>query len=228
MILRSWEQIPKALKNERTKYYYDVLKRKKFDLLLKRLFDFIFAVFLLILLFPLIFIISVVVRATSKGPILYKQERVTTYGKIFKILKFRTMVENADKLGALVTLDNDKRITKVGKFLRRFRLDELPQLFNVLRGQMSFVGTRPEVQKYVDAYSDEMLATLFMPAGITSLASISFKDENKYLESNETVEEKYINKILPDKMKYNLEYIKNFNVFYDVKLMLKTVLAVLD
>ncbi len=228
MILRSWEQIPKALKNERTKYYYDVLKRKKFDLLLKRLFDFIFAVFLLILLFPLIFIISVVVRATSKGPILYKQERVTTYGKIFRILKFRTMVENADKLGALVTLDNDKRITKVGKFLRRFRLDELPQLFNVLRGQMSFVGTRPEVQKYVDAYSDEMLATLFMPAGITSLASISFKDENKYLESNETVEEKYINKILPDKMKYNLEYIKNFNVFYDVKLMLKTVLAVLD
>ena len=228
MILRSWDQIPEALKNERTKYYYDILKKKKVDLLLKRFFDFILAGFLLIFLFPIIFLVSVVVRATSKGPILYKQERVTTYGKTFKILKFRTMIENADKLGSLVTLDNDKRITKVGIFLRRFRLDELPQLFNVLMGQMSFVGTRPEVQKYVNAYSDEMFATLFMPAGITSLASISFKDENKYLETNETVEEKYINKILPDKMKYNLEYIEKFNIFYDIKLMLKTILAVLN
>lgn len=228
MILRQWEKIPEALKNETTWHYYEILSRKKFDILLKRLFDFILAGILLILLLPVFVIIAILVKFTSKGPILYKQERVTTYGKTFKIFKFRTMIENADKIGSLVTLDNDKRITKVGRFLRRVRLDELPQLFNILFGQMSFVGTRPEVQKYVNCYSKEMLATLFMPAGVTSLASISFKDEEKYLDSNESVEDVYINKILPDKMKYNLEYIENFNIFYDMKLMFKTVLAVLN
>lgn len=228
MILRQWEKLPEALKNESTRHYYEILSRKKFDILLKRLFDFIVAGIFLVLLLPFFVIIAILVKFTSKGPILYKQERVTTYGKTFKIFKFRTMVENADKIGSLVTLDNDKRITKVGRFLRRVRLDELPQLFNILLGQMSFVGTRPEVQKYVDCYSEEMLATLLMPAGVTSLASISFKDEDKYLDSNESVENVYINKILPDKMKYNLEYIENFNIFYDMKLMIKTVLAVLN
>lgn len=228
MILRQWEKLPEALKNESTRHYYEILSRKKFDILLKRLFDFIVAGILLVLLLPIFLVIAILVKFTSKGPILYKQERVTTYGKTFKIFKFRTMIENADKIGSLVTLDNDKRITKVGRFLRRVRLDELPQLFNILLGQMSFVGTRPEVQKYVDCYSEEMLATLLMPAGVTSLASISFKDEDKYLDSNESVESVYINKILPDKMKYNLEYIENFNIFYDMKLMIKTVLAVLN
>ena len=228
MILRQWEKLPEALKNESTRHYYEILSRKKFDILLKRLFDFIVAGILLVLLLPFFVVIAILVKFTSKGPILYKQERVTTYGKTFKIFKFRTMIENADKIGSLVTLDNDKRITKVGRFLRRVRLDELPQLFNILLGQMSFVGTRPEVQKYVDCYSEEMLATLLMPAGVTSLASISFKDEDKYLDSNESVENVYINKILPDKMKYNLEYIENFNIFYDMKLMIKTVLAVLN
>ena len=228
MILRQWEKLPEALKNESTRHYYEILSRKKFDILLKRLFDFIVAGILLVLLLPIFLVIAILVKFTSKGPILYKQERVTTYGKTFKIFKFRTMIENADKIGSLVTLDNDKRITKVGRFLRRVRLDELPQLFNILLGQMSFVGTRPEVQKYVDCYSEEMLATLLMPAGVTSLASISFKDEDKYLDSNESVENVYINKILPDKMKYNLEYIENFNIFYDMKLMIKTVLAVLN
>lgn len=228
MILRQWEKLPEALKNESTRHYYEILSRKKFDILLKRLFDFIVAGILLVLLLPIFVVIAILVKFTSKGPILYKQERVTTYGKTFKIFKFRTMIENADKIGSLVTLDNDKRITKVGRFLRRVRLDELPQLFNILLGQMSFVGTRPEVQKYVDCYSEEMLATLLMPAGVTSLASISFKDEDKYLDSNESVESVYINKILPDKMKYNLEYIENFNIFYDMKLMIKTVLVVLN
>lgn len=228
LILRHWDKIPEALKNENTKYYYDKLNKKKFDLLLKRIFDFGLATSLLILLLPVFVIIAFLVKVTSKGPILYKQERVTTYGKIFKIFKFRTMVENADKIGSLVTLDNDSRITKLGSFLRKFRLDEIPQLFNVLLGQMSFVGTRPEVQKYVNLYSDKMLATLLMPAGITSLASIGFKNEDKYFESNESVEEIYINKILPEKMDLNLEYIEKFNVFYDIKLMIKTVLAVLN
>lgn len=228
MVLRQWEQIPENLKNESTKYYYDVLSKKKFDLFLKRVFDVIAAVLLIILLLPVFLIVAVIVKVTSKGPVLYKQERITTYGKKFKILKFRTMIENADKLGSLVTIDNDIRITKIGIFLRKVRLDEIPQLFNVLFGQMSFVGTRPEVQKYVNSYSDEMFATLFMPAGITSLASIGFKDEDKHFESNESVEEIYIKRVLPEKMKYNLEYIERFNIFYDMKLMIKTVLAVLN
>ena len=220
MVLRKWDKIPEALKNKSTRHYFDIL--------LKRLFDFIIAGILLILLLPVLIIIAILVKFTSKGPILYKQERITTYGKAFKIFKFRTMIENADKIGSLVTMDNDGRVTKLGRFLRKVRLDELPQLFNILFGQMSFVGTRPEVQKYVNCYSEEMLATLFMPAGVTSLASISFKDEEKYLNSDESVEDVYINKILPDKMKYNLEYIENFNIFYDMKLMFKTVLAVLN
>ena len=228
MVLRKWDKIPAALKNKSTRHYYEILSKKKFDILLKRLFDFIIAGILLILLLPVLIIIAILVKFTSKGPILYKQERITTYGKAFKIFKFRTMIENADKIGSLVTMDNDGRVTKLGRFLRKVRLDELPQLFNILFGQMSFVGTRPEVQKYVNCYSEEMLATLFMPAGVTSLASISFKDEEKYLNSDESVEDVYINKILPDKMKYNLEYIENFNIFYDMKLMFKTVLAVLN
>ncbi len=227
MILRKWEDLPEWLKNDSTKRYYNVLSERKFDLFLKRAFDFIVAGILLILLFPLILFTAILVKMTSKGPVLYKQERVTTYGKKFKIFKFRTMVENADRLGSLVTIDNDSRVTKVGRFLRKVRLDEVPQLFNVLLGQMSFVGTRPEVPKYVDAYSDDMLATLLMPAGITSLACISFKDEEKYLDIKESVEDTYINKILPDKMRYNLEYIEKFNIFYDAKLMIDTVLAVL-
>ncbi len=228
MLLKKWNDIPDTLKNENTKYYYDILNKKKFSIFLKRFFDFIVAAILLILLLPLFLIITVLVKVTSSGPILYKQERITTYGKKFKIFKFRTMVENADKMGSLVTMDQDKRITKVGHFLRKVRLDEIPQLFNVLLGQMSFVGTRPEVQRYVERYSPDMLATLFMPAGITSLASISFKDEDQYLSDEESIEDTYINKILPEKMKYNLEYIEKFNVFYDFKLMLKTVLAVLN
>lgn len=227
MILRKWEQLPEWLRNESTKQYYDILRRKRFDLFFKRVFDFIVAMLLLILLSPVLLITAILVKATSKGPVLYKQERLTTYGKKFKIFKFRTMIENADKLGTLVTLDNDSRVTKVGRFLRKLRLDEVPQLFNVLLGQMSFVGTRPEVQKYVEAYSEDMLATLLMPAGITSLACINFRDEEKCLGSRQSVEDVYINKILPDKMRYNLEYIERFNVFYDVKLMFDTVLAVL-
>ncbi len=228
LVLRKWEDIPSALKNERTRHYYEVLSRKKFNLFLKRVFDFIVALFLLVLLAPVFVVVAILVKLTSVGPILYKQERVTTYGQIFRIYKFRTMVENADKMGSLVTLDNDTRVTKVGRFLRRFRLDEIPQLFNIILGQMSFVGTRPEVKKYVDAYSDEMLATLFMPAGVTSLASISFRDEDKHLDSGESVEDTYINKILPKKMKDNLENIEKFNIFYDITLMIKTILAVVN
>lgn len=221
--MKSFDKLPKQFQCEEVKYYYDILSQKTGSLVLKRITDLIFAVMLLVLLIIPIIIIAVAVKATSKGPVFYRQVRVTTYGKNFKILKFRTMVENADKIGSLVTTDSDSRVTKVGRFLRKYRLDELPQIFNVLSGSMSVVGTRPEVPKYVEQYKPEYLATLLIPAGITSLASIMYKDEEKLLSSEQDVDKVYIEKILPEKMKYNLQYTENFGFRSDLKLMLKTV-----
>lgn len=221
--MKSFDKLPKQFQCEEVKYYYDILSKKTGSLVLKRITDLIFAVILLVLLIIPIIIIAVAVKATSKGPVFYRQVRVTTYGKNFKILKFRTMVENADKIGSLVTTDSDSRVTKVGRFLRKYRLDELPQIFNVLSGSMSVVGTRPEVPKYVEQYKPEYLATLLIPAGITSLASIMYKDEEKLLSSEQDVDKVYIEKILPEKMKYNLQYTENFGFRSDLKLMLKTV-----
>ena len=221
--MKSFDKLPKQFQCEEVKYYYDILSQKTGSLVLKRITDLIFAVMLLVVLIIPIIIIAVAVKATSKGPVFYRQVRVTTYGKNFKILKFRTMVENADKIGSLVTTDSDSRVTKVGRFLRKYRLDELPQIFNVLSGSMSVVGTRPEVPKYVEQYKPEYLATLLIPAGITSLASIMYKDEEKLLSSEQDVDKVYIEKILPEKMKYNLQYTENFGFRSDLKLMLKTV-----
>ena len=221
--MKSFDKLPKQFQCEEVKHYYDILSKKTGSLVLKRITDLIFAVILLVVLIIPIIIIAVAVKATSKGPVFYRQVRVTTYGKNFKILKFRTMVENADKIGSLVTTDSDSRVTKVGRFLRKYRLDELPQIFNVLSGSMSVVGTRPEVPKYVEQYKPEYLATLLIPAGITSLASIMYKDEEKLLSSEQDVDKVYIEKILPEKMKYNLQYTENFGFRSDLKLMLKTV-----
>ena len=221
--MKSFDKLPKQFQCEEVKYYYDILSKKTGSLVLKRITDLIFAVMLLVVLIIPIIIIAVAVKATSKGPVFYRQVRVTTYGKNFKILKFRTMVENADKIGSLVTTDSDSRVTKVGRFLRKYRLDELPQIFNMLSGSMSVVGTRPEVPKYVEQYKPEYFATLLIPAGITSLASIMYKDEEKLLSSEQDVDKVYIEKILPEKMKYNLQYTENFGFRSDLKLMLKTV-----
>lgn len=221
--MKSFDKLPKQFQCEEVKYYYDILSKKTGSLVLKRITDLIFAVMLLVVLIIPIIIIAVAVKATSKGPVFYRQVRVTTYGKNFKILKFRTMVENADKIGSLVTTDSDSRVTKVGRFLRKYRLDELPQIFNVLSGSMSVVGTRPEVPKYVEQYKPEYFATLLIPAGITSLASIMYKDEEKLLSSEQDVDKVYIERILPEKMKYNLQYTENFGFRSDLKLMLKTV-----
>ena len=226
-MLLKWECMPEFLKNEEVKKYYDILTKKKGSLFFKRIIDVFFSLLLLIILSPILIITAIIVKVTSEGPIFYKQDRVTSYGQTFKIIKFRSMVVNADKIGTLVTVKGDKRLTKIGKFLRKTRLDETPQLINILMGQMSFVGTRPEVSHYVQNYSNEMLATLLMPAGVTSLASIKFKNEEQLLNSAKDVDTVYINEILPQKMKYNLEYIKNFNVIYDVKLMIQTVLEVI-
>lgn len=230
MILGEWKDIPDFIKNKEIKKYCDILKRKKIQLFFKRIIDIVLSALLLISLFPIFIILSIAIKCESKGPIFYRQERITKYGKTFRIFKFRTMIQNADKTGDLVTIKNDNRITKIGKLIRKCRLDELPQLINILIGDMSFVGTRPEVKKYVDKYTDEMKATLLMPAGVTSIASIKYKDEDdiisKYLLNGENIDDIYINRVLPEKMKYNLEYIKTFNIFKDIYICLNTITAI--
>lgn len=230
MILKEFKELPKEMQNDSVLKYYDILKQKKIMLLLKRFLDFIGSLILLILLSPILIILAILIKIDSKGPVFYRQERVTTNGKIFKIFKFRTMIQDADKRGALITGKQDSRITRVGNKIRKYRLDELPQLINILKGEMSFVGTRPEVKKYVDMYTDEMKATLLMPAGVTSMASIKFKDEDeiisKQTKSGKTVEEAYVNDILPEKMKWNLEYIKKFSILEDLKICIETVIKV--
>ena len=227
MILKEFKELPKEMQNDSVLKYYDVLKQKKIMLLLKRFLDFIASLILLILLSPILIILAILIKIDSKGPVFYRQERVTTNGKIFKIFKFRTMIQDADKRGALITGKQDSRITRIGNKIRKCRLDELPQLINILKGEMSFVGTRPEVKKYVDMYTDEMKATLLMPAGVTSMASIKFKDEDeiisKQTKSDKTIDEAYVNDILPEKMKWNLEYIKKFSIFEDLKICIETI-----
>ena len=228
-MLIKYDKLPDFMKNKKVKYYYDILSKKRLQLLLKRLFDILMSLILLIILFPILLIISIIIKIDSKGPIFYRQIRITKYGREFKIFKFRTMVVDADKKGSLVTLNDDQRITKVGKKIRKIRLDELPQLLNILLGDMSFVGTRPEVKKYVDFYNEEMLATLLLPAGVTSKASIEYKDEDEIISKyskKENIDDIYIKRILPEKMKYNLEYLKNFSILLDLNLCINTVLKV--
>ena len=225
-ILPKWEELPDELKTEAVKPYYDALSRRKAGLFFKRLLDICAALDLIILLGIPMLIIAIMIKCDSKGPVFFRQERVTTYGAKFRIHKFRTMVNNAEKLGTSVTVDNDIRITKVGSKLRDHRLDEFPQLFDVLAGNMSFVGTRPEVVKYVNRYTDEMNATLLMPAGITSIASIEYKDEAELLEKAEDADEVYVKEILPAKMEYNLKSVKEFGFFKDIGVLFKTVAAV--
>ena len=226
-MLKKYEDLPDFMRNNEVKKYYEILDKKRFSLILKRIFDIVCSFILLIIIFPILLVLAIIIKIDSKGPVFYRQKRITKYGREFSIYKFRTMVVNADKVGTLVTLKNDSRITRVGKRIRKCRIDELPQLINILTGDMSFVGTRPEVKKYVDAYSDEMMATLLMPAGVTSNASIEYRDEDKiiekYTKKGEKVDDIYINRILPKKMKYNLEYIKKFNIIQDIKTCIKTV-----
>ena len=226
MLLLPYERLPRELQCPEVKKYYDILDKKRASLFLKRVTDIVLSlIMILVLLLPMA-VIAVIIKATSKGPVLYKQERVTTYGKTFRIWKFRTMTVGADQKGALVTSANDNRVTGVGATLRKFRLDELPQAFHVLSGKMSFVGTRPEVVKYVERYTKEMNATLLMPAGITSLASIKFKDEDAMIgdvSDPDEVDRIYVEEILPKKMAYNLEYISRFGFRRDIHLMFSTI-----
>lgn len=225
--MRKWDELPKELQLKEVRPYYDILTKKQCSLFIKRIFDIVFSLLLLLILSPVFIILSVAIKIDSKGPVFYRQTRVTKYCKEFKIHKFRSMCDGADKKGTLVTVSGDKRITKVGRFIRKYRLDELCQLIDVLRGDMSFVGTRPEVPKYVAAYTPEMMATLLLPAGITNEACINFKDEADLLDGTENPDKVYIEEILPKKMLWNLRDIKKYSLLKELKTMLRTILAVL-
>ena len=227
MALRKWEDLPRFMQCEEVKEYYDILAKKKLSLKLKRAFDIVAGAGILVITAIPMLIISIKIATESSGGVLYRQERITRYGKKFRIHKFRTMVANADKIGSAVTISGDSRITPTGAFLRKYRLDELPQVFDVLAGNMSFVGTRPEATKYVKKYTKEMRATLLMPAGITSEASIRYKDEAELLDAADDVDKVYVEKVLPEKMKYNLESIKKFSFLGEIVTMIRTIFAVL-
>lgn len=207
--------------------YWEILDKRRGQLILKRVFDFVVALILIVILAIPMAIIAALIKADSEGPVLYRQERVTSYGKHFRIHKFRTMVSNADRIGTTVTVGNDNRITKIGAKIRNLRLDELPQVFDVIKGDMSFVGTRPEAVKYVERYKPEYYATLLLPAGITSEASIRYKDEDKLLNSASNVDDVYVNQVLPAKMVWNLESVRRFRFLREILTMFRTVFAVL-
>lgn len=226
-MLKKWEELPKYMRTEAVRPYYESLSRKKFSLWIKRVFDVTVASVMLAFLSPVLLVLAFLIAKDSKGGVFYRQERVTQYGRKFRIFKFRTMVANADKIGTQVTVQNDNRITKIGEKLRKYRLDELPQLFNIILGDMSFVGTRPESTHYVKCYTPEMYATLLLPAGVTSEASIRYKDEAELLDQAVNVDEVYVKEVLPGKMKYNLESIKGFGFWTDIRTMFRTVFAVL-
>ncbi len=196
----------------------------------KRIFDLIFAVPGLIVLLPFFIIVAVWVKMDSPGPVFYRQERVGRSGKLFRIYKFRTMVVDADKIGGAITVGEDPRITRLGAVLRKYKLDELPQLINVLKGQMSLVGPRPEVPRYVNMYTAEQRAVLELVPGITDPASIKYRNENELLAAATDAdgmevdpEHIYVYKIMPDKIRINLEYAAKSNVASDFRIIIKTI-----
>lgn len=227
MKVRKWEELPEKMRTREVRRYYNIIVRHSGWFKVKRVMDICVSLVLLAILLIPMGIIALMIKTDSQGPVFFRQERVTQYGKIFKIYKFRTMVDNASQLGSQVTVNNDARITRVGKLLRKYRLDEFPQLFNILAGDMTLVGTRPEVIKYVKEYSGEMYATLLLPAGLTSRTSIAYKDEDKLLKNAKDADKVYVDEILPVKMKYNLESLRRFGVREDMTVMWNTFVSVL-
>lgn len=226
MMLKKWEQLPPEMQTEEVRKYYDILKKKQVSLFFKRVFDIVASSIMLIILSPVFLLLAIVIKIDSKGPVFYRQVRITQYNKKFRIFKFRTMCQGADK-GSQVTVNGDARVTRVGKLIRGCRLDEISQLLDVWRGTMTLVSVRAETPKYTEQYTPEMMATLLLPAGVTSLASILYKDEAKMLDGVEDTDKVYMEQILPAKMYYNLKQIESFSFWNDIKLMFMTVLAVL-
>jgi len=220
------QQLPLAFQNNEVATALQVLEKRRAQLFFKRLQDLLISGILILLLSPALLVLSIAVAVDSEGPIFFLQERVGKNGKIFRIVKFRTMVVNAEALGAKVTGDADPRITRVGQKLRHLRLDEIPQLFNIFVGQMSFVGTRPEVPQYVAVYDEKMMTTLLLPPGLTSMTSIRFRNEAELLKGVEDPDRVYIETILPQKMAINEEYLEKAGPIYDFKVMVATVMHV--
>lgn len=227
-MLKKWEELPDYMRTEAVRPYYECLKKKRVSLFFKRAFDIVVSFLMLVLLSPVLIVLAISIVTDSKGGVFFRQVRVTQYGREFRIHKFRTMVANAEQVGSQVTVKNDMRVTKIGAKLRRVRLDELPQLIDILQGNMSFVGTRPEVPRYVKRYSEEMYATLLLPAGVTSEASIKYKDEDRLLANAANVDDVYVQEVLPGKMKYNLESIRKFSFWGELGTMVRTVTAVME
>lgn len=226
MKIVKWEELPPQMQNEEVRKYYNILLKKRGELCLKRAFDIIVSLLMLILLSPVFLVLAIAIKLDSKGSVFYRQQRITQYNKPFRIFKFRSMVQNADR-GSQITVNGDIRVTRVGRLIRKLRLDEFAQLIDILRGTMTFVGTRPEVPKYTNQYTPEMMATLLLPAGVTSLASIYYKDESTLLDASKDTDKTYVEDILPAKMYYNLKAIESFSFLGDIKIMFMTLFAVL-
>lgn len=226
MKLIKWDELPPKMQTDSVRKYYDILIKRKCSLILKRIFDIVCSLILLVILSPVFLVLAIAIKIDSPGPVFYRQERITQYGRKFRIHKFRTMIQFADK-GSQVTVNNDNRVTRVGRFIRRYRLDEIAQLFDTIKGDLTLVGVRPESPRFVAVYTEEMMATLLLPAGVTSLASIYYKDEAELLDGEEDTDKVYIEKILPGKLYYNLRGIEQFSFWGDIRIMFMTVFAVL-
>ena len=227
MELRSWSEVPDRMRTKDVRKYYNIIVKHRVWLNMKRFLDIIVASIMLLVLGIPMLVIAAAIKLDSKGPVFFRQERITQYGRIFRIFKFRTMVANASEIGTAVTVDNDMRITKVGAVLRKYRMDEFPQIFNIILGDMTLVGTRPEVAKYVNEYTPEMYATLLLPAGLTSRTSIAYKDEDKLLKHAEDADKVYVEEVLPAKMKYNLESLRKFGIKSDMSVLWDTFVSVM-
>jgi len=226
VLLKPWEELPDSLRMAEVRRYYDILQKKRASLIAKRLFDVIVSAIMMVVLSPIFALLAIAIKLDSEGPVFYRQVRVTQYGKPFRIHKFRSMVNHADKRGTLVTVNGDSRITRIGRLIREKRLDEIAQLIDVFLGTMTFVGTRPEVPKYVAHYTPEMMATLLLPAGVTSLTSIFYSGESALLDAAKDPDKVYVEDVLPGKMKWNLKGIEQFSFWRDIRIMVMTVLAV--
>lgn len=202
------------------------IEKKKLNFVCKRVFDFTASLLGLLILSPILLVTAIFIKIDSRGPIFFKQKRVGKNKKTFEIYKFRTMVTDAEKMGKQITVGNDRRITRIGKVIRKCKLDELPQLINVLKGEMSLVGPRPEVPRYVELYDEYQEQILLVKPGITDYASIKFINENEILGASSDPEEEYIKEIMPNKIELNMQYINNFSIFEDIRLILKTILYI--
>ena len=226
MMLKKWEMLPPEMQTEEVRKYYDILKKKQVGLFFKRVFDIVVSSLMLVALSPVFLILAIAIKIDSRGPVFYRQVRVTQYNKQFRIFKFRSMCQGADQ-GSQVTVNADTRVTRVGKLIRGCRLDEISQLLDVWRGTMTLVSVRAEIPKYTEQYTPEMMATLLLPAGVTSLASILYKDEALLLDGVDDTDKVYVEQILPAKMYYNLKQMEHFSFWNDIKLMFMTVFAML-